>query len=578
LTRSSSLVPALVAAALSVSVLYVMQASNPRLVVSWHGFLHTAIAQQFPVAQLPPENPFVAGEPLPYYWFYQMLAAGMSAALDIAPIRAFQVMILASLALTIVAGALIGRACFRSIGIGLLIAYLAVAGANPLGPFIAGAKHVLRQQPLLNGDPPAAVTEAVFVTNEMADRWLTHPLLGALYFASDWRRGQNLVWFLDISSRAPAIAMTVLLMLLFLRSGRTLVKAAGLVLVSGLLAAINPVMGLAIAGTQLGASVLVAAVNRLRPARAAHRSASMHLVVASAAVMAGAIGAAPTYYHLFTTGQGGMGFTPLRYAAMKWTAMALAFLPIAALALLGMRRAPARVSDGVTIVGLAGLCLLTAATLIDIDTVRHTEQGNEHNLVNAALCLLAVPAVAWIAGGRWRGVSHGVLVFLAFLPTTVLTLLAYLGSPALPIAFEGQTLVRLPREGPLNALYVWARQSTPPGAVFVADPREPVKMSGNVSEFPAFTSRALFVDQPGYMTDQHADAMFRRTLAIEAVTGGVLGDRERTRLQDLRRPVYLVTYHADRAATLDALKRQHGDPLFLRGFVAVFSIRPGDRS
>ena len=39
---------------------------NPRLVPSWHGFLHTAIVRRFPSPGLIPENPFFAGEPLKY--------------------------------------------------------------------------------------------------------------------------------------------------------------------------------------------------------------------------------------------------------------------------------------------------------------------------------------------------------------------------------------------------------------------------------------------------------------------------------------------------------------------------------
>jgi hypothetical protein len=573
--------PVLVAVVSAVSLLYVLQSTSERLLVSWHGFLHSAIANRFPTGTLLPENPFFAGEPLPYYWFHQMLAAVVGSILHLDPIRAFQVLILVSLAGLIVAGAAIGRSCFQSTGIGLLVAYLSVAGANPLGPAIAGAKLIGHGQPMLNGAPPAAVVDAVFVTNAMADQYLVHPVLPALYYSTDWRRGQNIVWFFDISSRAPAIALTLVALLWLLRPRRRF-SAVLLIVTGALLAAINPVMGLSTVGALTAAAMLAAAATRMRAGL--WQLDTITVMWRSLALTAGTLLAAPTYYHLFTSGQGGWEITTLSTGLTKWIAMALTFVPIAGLAIWGAFKAPARIQTGMVVTTLAGLFLLGGAFAIDLDTLRHLERGNEHNLTNAALCLLAVPAVAWIPSFPARPrrlLTPALLVVLLFLPTTLLTIGAYLGSPPLPIAFNGRTLVRQPAGGPLDAFYGWARQSTPKQAVFLVDPDEPVKMSGNVSELPAFIARTLFVDHPGYMTDAHPDAQYRRALSRTAVSGGALNQAQRAYLLALNRPLYLVTYHADTPDLLGGLGQQHGSPVFHRGFVAVFAIGllgPGEQA
>src|SRR5690554_1671565 len=68
----------LAVATTAVALAAFLQTSNARTLVSWHGFLHTAIANRFPGSFGTPDNPFFAGEPLPYYWFYHYVAAGLA--------------------------------------------------------------------------------------------------------------------------------------------------------------------------------------------------------------------------------------------------------------------------------------------------------------------------------------------------------------------------------------------------------------------------------------------------------------------------------------------------------------------
>ena len=118
-------------------------AGNPRLLGSWHGFLHSGIATSF-ARTFPPENPFFAGEPLPYYWFYHLTGYWLSQLLRLNLLLTFQVLSWLSLAILVTVAGMIGRRCFRSALAGVGIAYLALCGLNPLGPAIALAKNVTR--------------------------------------------------------------------------------------------------------------------------------------------------------------------------------------------------------------------------------------------------------------------------------------------------------------------------------------------------------------------------------------------------------------------------------------------------
>src|SRR5262245_32168810 len=124
-----------------------MQHDRPRLLVSWHGFLHTAIATRFPGGAHPPENPFFAGQPLPYYWVYHWLGSVASRLLHVDPIHVFAAASLVSLVALLFTAGWIGRRVFRSTAAGWMVGWLAVAGLNPLGAGIAAAKHLVSGAP-----------------------------------------------------------------------------------------------------------------------------------------------------------------------------------------------------------------------------------------------------------------------------------------------------------------------------------------------------------------------------------------------------------------------------------------------
>jgi len=509
---------------------------NIRLLASWHGFLHTAIANQFAVFSFPPENPFFAGETLPYYWLYHFAGYWLSRLLGLDLLHTFHLISGLSLIVFIVFALLIGRTYCRSTLAGVMIAWLGLAGLNPLGPGIALAKHFTRGV-VLEKSLDKSPVETTFVSNAVSDDLMTEPLLPAMYVGSDWRYGQSLMWFFDIASRAPAMALLMALIYLLLKpegGWRHYALVGG---VSLLVTAFSALIGLSVA------AALVFARRRL-----------------FAACLTGALLALPTYYQMFFRISGGGGVALSRYWALAAGAMILNFLILGPLALAGARKSQTGM------LGLAGLLMLLVVVAIDLP------EGNEHNIANAAQCLLAVPAGAAVAGsGRWRRVL-AMSLFAAFLPVTVCTLQAYALRPSMPLGTVGRTLHRLPADSDLEQLYRWIRRDTTANSIFVIDPSSPVKMSGNVSELPAFTGRALFTDLPNYLTTPNRDARLRAELAGEAIEGKALNAQQRQYLMGFHRPVYVLSHHADRSDLRDRLSGLYGSAKFQQGSVAVFQI------
>jgi hypothetical protein len=509
-------------------------AGNPRLLGSWHGFLHSGIAGSFAHA-FPPENPFFAGEPLPYYWFYHLAGYWLSTTLRLNLLLTFQLISWASMAVLVTVSGLIGRRLWRSSAAGVAIACLALCGLNPLGPAIAVARNVARGEVLV--EQATEPVETMFVSNVQADRLMTQPLLGAMYVGSDWRQGMNLVWFFDIGSRAPALAGLMLLLYLLLQPGPTVGRVAVIAAVSAVVTALNPLIGLAVAGA-LG---LASLIRRQWP-----------VFLLSAACGLGALLAAPTYYQMFFRVSGGSGLG-LR-TAMGPVIVVVNSVALAAFAAMGARNTK---NPQLTTLALAGTILLVMLAVI------HLPEGNEHNLGNAAQCLLAVPAGALTV---YLSRTRAVLMLAMFVPVTAATLFAYADRPAMPVAFAASHLSRTPADD-LQRFYDWVRRATPPQSIFIVDPAAAVKMSGNASEFPAMTARMLFTDLPNYLTTPNRDAALRAQLAGDATQARELTQLQRDYLLRLARPIYVVAY---RSASLDRLTSLYGPALIQNEAVAVF--------
>jgi Uncharacterized membrane protein (DUF2298) len=562
----------LVAVGWVVALLFV-HGINPRLLPSWHGFLHAAIATRFPSDTIPPENPFFAGEMLPYYWLYHYLGFTVAIVLETDLLHAFQLITLTGLVVLVIAAGSIGYKYLRSAKAGLLISYLALAGLNPLGPAIAVAKHFLKGTPLYSTVPAGESVENLFVSNRMADDWMTQPLLPAMHISSEWWHGQNLVWFIDISSRAAVLSL-IMVALFFLLSPQ--IKAAAILTISllvALITSLNPISGFALSGSIVGASVLVRLISRRLCANERNSDQRSTLFLALGC-LAGPILALPAYYHLLILNTGTFELTSsLHYGLLKFAALSANFIVLLPLAVFGSWQAPIQQRPRLWTITLAGILLWLAVPLIVL------WPHNEHNLTNVAQCLLAVPAAAWvgpIAGKKQKDSKKPIFFLYAlFLPTTICTLTSYTGRPDLPLAFHSRNLQRVPAKGPLETFYRWARDRTPRDAVFIADPNEPVKMSGNVSELPAFTGRTLFIDHESYLTAPYRDAPLRAEMASRIANGDALTQSQVNYLERLRRRLFLVSFHADRGDLIGQLIKEHGAPVFRQDFVAVFELLTG---
>ncbi len=560
--HSHWLVIFLAVAAGSMLCMTLVQLQNSRTLVSWHGFLHTAIANRFPGPFKTPENPFFAGEPVPYYWFHHYIASLIARVLHVHPIRAFQIITAAGLVILWASAGAIGVHRFKSLKAGLLIGFLVLTGVNPLGPVIAVSKYVVHGNRLLT-HPQMSDIDTVFVTDRQSEDLMTQPLLGALYVTADWRRGQNLAWYIDISSRGIALALVFPLLLMFMSERMSWIAALSTAGIAAAMTAFSPLIGLAVVGSLFAGSAVLALIDGIRHGPATTWPVPSTLGLAAAAVL-GAAAASPTYTHLFLVGGSEMAVLSSRETLMRTLALGLNVIVLLPMACWSALRATDRLREHYRILVLAACGLLLVVPFVSLT------DDTEHNLANTAQCLLVIPAVALTVTSRVPWLTNRFLVCL-FTPMAVASIASYLGRPPLPIAFIGSEIHRTSDDA-LDRLYRWIRASTSLNAVFICDPASPAKMSGNVAELPAFTGRTLFVDHASYLTTPHKHFERRRDMATSLLQGLAMSEPDATYLAALHRSVYLLSYRAEEPELIGRLVELYGAPVFHDRFVAVFDL------
>ena len=189
---------------------------------------------------------------------------------------------------------------------------------------------------------------------ETSDALMTQPLLGAMYLGGDWRQGQNLVWFFDIGSRAPALAGLMFLLFLLLKPDPGWGRYVSAGAVSAVVTALNPLVGLAAIGTLAGASVLA--------------RASWRWIGLTAACLMGAFAAAPTYWQIFL--RAGAKPTLHQMPALAVAVVLANFLILLPLAILGGKKS----GRPLAAIAIAGVVLLVVTAAVRLP------EGNEHNL------------------------------------------------------------------------------------------------------------------------------------------------------------------------------------------------------
>lgn len=560
------------------ALIFAIHRVSPRARLSAHGLLHVAIAEscaRSPAGSLldptPPDDPLFAGEPLPYYFFFHRVAVALASTLHIDVVDAFELLLLSSTAATVVIGWIVGRRLFRSDAAGLTTSFLVFAGAHPQGPLVLLARWI--------HDGPA-----IFVDDGSYLWGLVHPFSAALRIGDYYGTlGPLISTFVNLTARPLALAalLAVVLMVDLAIQRASVGRWVGLALATTLCTLFNPVVGIAAAGAIAVGTLIVAFTRRgpaggeeggLTPRRAA--ALAIALIVGAALAWPWLRPLARSFVDSSRVARESM-HGRLAFNSHRAVAVVTGAWLIALLAWFGRRRLE-RLRRS------ASLALLVAAALLSVATVFVAlPVGNEDNFFHAALVLLAVPAAGIVVPlPRSNSLPEVVaratrrrtlLVHLAFVPIALCVLAAYLGRPALPIAFTSAGLERLPTDGDVARLYAWIRANTPADAVIAQDPGiEGRTCAGNTSELPALTGRSLFADYARhYLVAPFRDAPLRAAITAKLVDGEPLDDAERACLHALGRPIFVVTYEETDPAAAARRERSLGPPLFSSGSIRV---------
>lgn len=558
-------VPLTVAMAWMLLVWSVHRAS-PRTLVSFHGLLHAAIVEELGAdgASFPPENPFYAGHPVAYYWFFHLLAAQLVRLFDLNVFYAMEALILFATGTLAIVGVALGRKLYGSTLAGVLIGYLVMAGTNPLGVVFALYKVARNGVHLLNDDPNHlwGVVHPVYSVIRYDD-------YGGLY-------GPLLNFFLNMTSRPAALAGLLLTILCLYRAWRNeQVKSWVLVgIACALTTAFSPIIGITAGGALMAGMIGTRLLHRWSASAETRPIKPITVLFASLALAAGILAASPLYYHL-VFGPSASRVQFLLFSAVglrQLLTVMLSILPLLAIALWGLLRAPQDRRGFLAVLVLSALVLLGMSVGVSLPA------GNHSNMFHAAVVLLAVPAAGAIlrsrSGSDATSPRRAALIGVIFLPTVLTLLAAYMFRSPVPVSFDRSYLQRNPRESDLALLYQWARTETDPRSVFVIDPRDRVAVCGNTAEFPAMTGRAIFTEHfRHYIVEPYSDHRMRFEMAVRLSSGDTPSPSDRAYLAELSRPVYLVSQHSEGAGLMDRVSSVPGPLVFNEGDFAVFKLQ-----
>jgi len=541
--------------------------NSPRTLISFHGLLHAGIAEEFLKSSttFPPENPFFAGQPVAYYWFFHFIAAQLTRATGLNVFYSMEFLIVLSAALLSCTAVFLGRKLYHSTLAGALIGYLILAGTNPLG-WLHLIYTIVRSGPTVLKDSPDHLWGVVHPIYSL----IRYGDIGGIY-------GPFLNFFLNITSRPVAIAGLLLAVLCLewqLRSRRVWASAA-LALAFAVTTAFNPIFGIAVGGVLLFSLIGFYLLNRVlfKPTELDLRLRT--IFSAGLSIFAGIAITLPTYYHLLLGHSANhpqitlFSFDGLRHVL----AVVMSIFILAILAFIGIFRAKQE-RRMLLLVLTASACVLFV-----VDMVVTLPAGNQSNFFHAATVLMAVPAagsISRIHSNRTPSKLHWWFVagiFLVFLPTTVLLVSSYLNRPAVAVSLDSTLPQRLPENSQLSQLYKWARTETDPKAVFILDPREPEVICGNTIEFPAMTNRAIFTERRNhYISDAYPDSKLRYDMTVRLLSGEPPTQSDREYLSQLKRPIYLVVEKATSRELTGRIQLVYGQPVFQSGAIAVFSM------
>lgn len=552
----------LAVAALCVGLIAWVHRESPRTFVSAHGLLHSAIAQRFQAEpfSIPPENPFFAGEPISYYWFFQALGATVSSAFGTDPLHAFEFLVAVSAVALVFVAVRMARSLYGCAGVGFAIVYLVLAGAHPQGPLVLAARVLWRGRGVLADDPGYV--------------WgVAHPVSGYLRLGDPFSQlGPLISYFFSVTARPLAIVALLLVIfclhrVLFRGGARAWISLAASV---ALLSALNSLMGIAGVGA-LGLGLVVCEVLRRRGFGAAPEpEEEPHCLAALAALGSGLLLGSVTFWHLLASGAGGAGFgsggirTILEHGL---GAASSAWLPLALAVFVLFRSSGRRYYFGLLLT-IAALTQLFATAFVLLPA------GNYVNFCHIALVMLAVPASACILDAEGRVLrGRAMALGAAFLPTLLLVIWSHTGRPPVAIGTGGGRILALPATSAPARLYTWIENETPRNAVFVIDPASPIRAAaGNTSELPALTGRFLFTERAShYIVEPHEDVLRRTRMASQMVHGAELSSADRRYVEELDRPVFVLAVEPSAAQSF-ALRDRYGDAIYRIDELALYRV------
>ena len=536
---------------------------------SWHGLLHASIAYRILDHGLPPENPFFAGEPLIYYWFYHLGGGHLAAAAGRSPLFGFALLNVLALSALFPALYLTGRSAGLKTGAALLGCALGALALNPLGPvlfWLNGPEIALAD--IAGGRPPG--------------NYLAHFCMGF-----DFRLASPLTKFWNVSSFAPTLPLFALGLHALLRT-RTRPLAGGALIAATLFAmlAVNPLTG-AVFAACAGAGLLVWLT-------AGNPRASLGLAgglavacLAAAPLLLSALGGEGG-----TEGSGTEGLLPIGGAAANADGRAglsaaseggglfavglstaallgliLAAGPVLIPALFGAVRALKKRSvEGATL-GVTCLVLAAGAALLSLP------EGNQYKLIRLltlpAGVLAAGPALTFARRLRLPAFVPIALLAIVILPNSLMALAVYLSAAQAPMPLNdtGPDIVLTDSARPSASVYQFLREETPPDAVVVVHPDDRLRgvagfMQGD--EVPSLARRAIYTGHDFYLTNRHPGLHDRLTRVTTLFAGGEGPFPEP--VDD--RPLYVLLRRGD---TPRALEGPGWEQVFRSGECRVFS-------
>ncbi len=513
---------------------------------------HMALTQELARFETPPVNPYLAPEPIHYYWLYFVPPAAALGATTQPWIGVEQVLEVNALGTALILLSLVFFAGWSACGRAGPAAAACVLGV--VAPSLEGLYEMVGL--FRTGGPLDSLRE---VNIDAITTWR----FGGLRI-DDLPRS---MWYTP--QHATSIALGLIGVIAAARLERARPLTAWLVGTAlGLSVIVNPLLGAAFCAV-FGGVVVIDLVAGRQPWRA--------LPVVALSVVPVGLGLAWCFWNGMSEGAGGAISIGWLYVARNAPAVTflLSFGGVLIPVLLGClpwRRVPWRPAlPGV--VGVAvGLFLMYFVSLTD----RYWVGFRAGNVLLVTLPLLAARGFAGLTAGpaRWRrttAVTIGVVLLLAGGPTTVID--AYNAQDIENRRMGPSFLWTIPITPAQQAGFAWIRRSTPPDAIVQADPI--ARGRQNWSVMPSFAGRRMAAGEPISLLANPEDE--RRSRLVHAMLTELAPDAAYAQARALGIDyVWLDQDDGGEEATMARFGARPDlfAPMFRQGSVAIYRVVP----